>query len=266
MNAIEKYEARADRAHSLLCVGLDSEYGKLPAHYRSAAYPQLTFNQWIISQTHPYVAAYKLNIAFYEARGAQGIEEMALTAAYIKENYPDIFLICDAKRADIDNTNKAYADAIFNVWGFDAVTLHPYLGGEALQPFLQRSDKACIILCRTSNEGAHEIQDLQIGAKSLWQLIAERVCQYWNTLGNCMLVMGATYPEELKIARQIVGDMTFLVPGIGAQGGNSELVVRYGLNQYKKGLIINSSRGIIFSNTPSDTARLFRDMINSYRV
>lgn len=265
MNAVNKYEARVDAIQSLLCVGLDSEITKIPKEYQQLPHPQFAFNQWIIDQTHAYAAAYKLNTAFYEARGAQGIAELAMTTAYLKAEYPDIFLICDAKRADIDNTNAAYATAIFDTWGFDAITLHPYLGGEALQPFLSREDKVCIILCRTSNTGAREIQDLRVGAKPLWQHVAEKVSQQWNERGNCMLVMGATYPDELEIARHLVGDMTFLVPGIGTQGGDTALVMRAGINRHKKGLIINASRGIIFSNEPAEVARLLRDMINTYR-
>lgn len=263
--ALDKYERRARSVHSLLCVGLDSDYERLPAPFREQELPQFSFNRWIIEQTHDYCSAYKLNIAFYEARGKQGIHELKLTADYLCERHPDIFTICDAKRGDIGTTSRQYATAIFDQLGFDAVTLQPYLGRDALEPFLNRADNISIILCRTSNPGSGELQCLEVNDKPLWQIVAERVCNVWNANENCMLVVGATYPEELQRVRSIVGDMTLLVPGIGTQGGNVEQVVQAGLNSQKLGLIINSSRGIIFANDPSLAARNLRDAINQCR-
>ncbi len=231
-------------------------------------FPQFEFNKWIIEETHEYAAAYKPNSAFYEARGDQGMKELKMTMDYLIKNYPDIFTILDAKRADIGNTNNGYVTAIFDWLGFDAVTLHPYLGKEALLPFLERKDKGCIILCRTSNPGAGELQDLNVQPsglhktgvghlesgcptpKKLWQIVAEKVSKDWNKNKNCMLVVGATYPEEMKKVREVAGDMTFLVPGIGAQGGSVKNVLEAGKNSQGLGLIINSSRGIIFSDNP----------------
>jgi orotidine-5'-phosphate decarboxylase len=204
-------------------------------------------------------------MAFYEAQGEEGIRALEQTAAYLRQHHPDILTICDAKRADIGSTNRGYVHSIFDRMGFDAVTLNPYVGREALLPFLERQDKGCIILCRTSNPGAGELQDLTLNGKPLWQIVAERTSCEWNAYGNCMLVAGATYPDELKRIRTLVGEMTLLVPGIGEQGGDVERTVRAGLNAQGKGLIINSSRGIIFSENPAESARTLRDAINAYR-
>jgi len=246
-------------------VGLDSEIGKLLEHYHQCNQPQLEFNREIIAQTATYTAAYKFNMAFYEARGQQGIKELALSVEYLRDRHPDILSICDAKRSDIRNTSQAYANAIFDELGFDAVTLNPYLGQDALMPFLERDNKACIILCRTSNPGSGEIQDLPVNGKPLWQVVAEKVCNEWNVNNNCMLVVGATYPEEIAQVRTIVGDMTILIPGIGAQGGDIEAVVQAGLNSHNKGLIINSSRNIIFAEEPTSVTQHLRDSINVCR-
>lgn len=265
INAIEKYNARVDAVNSLLCVGLDTNLDRLPDAFQDDEFPQFAYNRHIIEQTHPYVAAYKSNSAYYEAQGAAGWRELEMTQDYLSEMHPEIVTICDAKRGDIGSTNEAYASAILDELNFDALTLHPYVGQEALEPFLSRADKGCIILCRTSNMGAGELQDLEIEGRPLWQVIAQRVHDEWNSLGNCMLVMGATYPEEMQQVRRIVGDMTLLVPGIGVQGGNVELTMRAGLNRAGKGLIINSSRGIIFADDPARAARELRDAINQYR-
>jgi orotidine-5'-phosphate decarboxylase len=263
--SINKYDNRARTIHSLLCVGLDADYNHIPERFKNEEFPQFAFNQWIIEQTHEYTAAYKPNIAFYEAQGDQGIRELKLTMDYLQIDHPDIYTICDAKRADIGNTNTGYTTAIFDWLGFDSITLHPYLGSEALTPFLTREDKGCIILCRTSNPGAGELQDLLVDGKPLWHVVAEKVRDDWNTNNNCMLVVGATYPDELRQIRQIMGDMTFLVPGIGAQGGDVEATLEAGLNSDGLGMIINSSRGIIFAENPAEAARDLRDAINQYR-
>ncbi|MCI0542382.1 orotidine-5'-phosphate decarboxylase [bacterium] len=264
MKIIEKYNARARKANSLLCVGLDADFEKIPEKFKKLSHPQFEFNKYIIGETYEYAAAYKLNSAFYEARGNQGIRELKMTMEYLQEKHPGIFTIIDAKRADIGNTNNGYVSSIFDWLGFDAMTLHPYLGGEALQPFLDRSDKGCIILCRTSNPGAGELQDLEIDGKPLWYRVAEKVKNEWNRNNNCILVVGATYPEEMKMIRMLVGDMTFLVPGVGAQGGSVKSVMMNGKNSEKLGLIINSSRGIIFSDNPAEEARKLRDEMRGF--
>lgn len=273
MDFREKLDKIVKKNNSLLCVGLDSDIGKIPSHLKREKYPLFTFNKAIIDETHDLVCAYKPNSAFYEAEGAFGITQLKMTCDYLEEKYPEIVIILDAKRGDIGSTNEGYVKFIFDYLGFDAVTLHPYLGKEAIQPFLDRRDRGCIILCRTSNPGAGELQDLQTGGETLYKVIAKKVVEKWNGNNNCLLVVGATYPEELAEVRKIAGDMTFLVPGIGAQGGDVEKTVEAGLNSRGAGMIINSSRGIIFASSGRDFARKareeaekLRDEINKYRM
>jgi orotidine-5'-phosphate decarboxylase len=266
MNAIlRKFEQRAEAVGSLVCVGLDPEIERIPSRFRDEKLPLFAFNRWIIEQTHPYAAAYKPNMAFYEARGTAGLNELELTIQYLRSEYPDIFTICDAKRGDIGNTNRGYASSIFDAMGFDAVTLHPYLGKKALAPFLERDDKACIVLCRTSNAGAGEFQDLESGGRPLWETVAMHVSTEWNVAGNCMLVVGATYPEEMRRIRAVAPAIPFLVPGVGAQGGDVAAVVAAGLDARGMGLMISSSRGVLFSEDPATAARVLRDEINAAR-
>ncbi len=260
---IKKYDDRAKAIDSLLCVGLDADIAKIPESFQGLKYPQYEFNKWIIDETHEFAAAYKPNSAFYEARGDQGLKELKMTMDYLIGKYPDIFTILDAKRADIGNTNMGYVQSIFDWLGFDAVTLHPYLGKEALQPFLDRKDKCSIILAKTSNPGAGEFQDKNLGDKPLWQHVAGEVAGSWNANGNLMIVMGATYPEDVRKAREITGEMTFLIPGTGAQGGEVKDFVSLGKNKDGRGMIINSSRGIIFSSDPKAEAQKLRDEIRA---
>ena len=261
--ALAKLQARMGSVGSLVCVGLDSSLGRLPQRFDSGNHPQLDFNEWVIEQTLPYAAAYKPNLAFYEARGAKGWDELARTMELLHSMAPSVFTIADAKRADIGSTNAGYVTALFDELGFDAVTLHPYLGAEALRPFLEREDKASIVLCRTSNPGAGELQDLEVGGAPLWETVATRVRDEWNARGNCLLVVGATYPAELARARELCPDLTFLVPGVGAQGGDAATVVANGLAADGRGLLINSSRGIIFADDPAAEARRLRDEIRA---
>lgn len=265
MNIIEKFDQRAEKINSLLCVGLDPDFEKLPGAFKDKEFPQFEFNKWIIGQTAEFAAAFKANSAFYEARGEAGMRELKMTIDYIKQHQADIFTICDAKRGDIGNSNQGYVTAIFDTLGFDAVTINPYLGKEALKPFLNREDKASIILCRTSDLGAEEFQDLLVDGKPIWQIVAQRVANEWNSNHNCMLVVGATFPEEMKIVRSIAPEMTMLVPGIGAQGGEVKASVEAGLNSKKLGMIVNSARGIIFAENPGEAAKNLRDEINKYR-
>jgi orotidine-5'-phosphate decarboxylase len=266
MNAVlQKFEERAEAVQSLLCIGLDPEADRIPARFRTEEEPLFAFNRWIIEQTHTCAAAYKPNMAFYEARGVQGLRELELTMEYLHSEHPEIVTICDAKRADIGNTNRGYVQSIFDTMDFDAVTLHPYLGREALMPFLERRDKACIILCRTSNPGAGEFQDFEVDGRPLWEAVAAQVNDQWNARGNCMLVVGATYPDEMRGIRAIAPHMPFLVPGVGAQGGDVAAVVAAGLDAQGKGLLISSSRGILFSDDPAMAAHDLRDEINAAR-
>jgi orotidine-5'-phosphate decarboxylase len=255
----QKLDAIIVKNNSLVCVGLDSDFSKIPVHLQKEKFPQFSFNKDIINATHDLVCAYKPNSAFYESKGDKGIAELKMTCDYLKNNYPEIPIIIDAKRADIGNTNAGYVDFVFDCLSADAITIHPYLGKEAIVPFLDKADKGIIILCRTSNPGAGEFQDLVVNGKPLYQTVAQNVIQNWNYNHNCLLVVGATYPEELKAVRKIAGDMTFLVPGIGAQGGDLEKIVKAGLNSKKSGIIINSSRGIIFASNGMDFAQKARD-------
>ena len=211
MNGVEKYNQRVRKINSLLCVGLDADIKKIPERFQGVEFPQFEFNKWIIEETNEFTSAYKPNSAFYEARGEKGIRELKMTFDYLHEKHPDIFTILDAKRGDIGNTNNGYVEFAYNWLGADAITLYPYLGMEAVDPFLKREDKVAIFLCRTSNEGAKDFQDLESGGKKLWEIVAEKISKEWNKNKNCMLVVGATYPEEMKKVREIVGDMTFLV-------------------------------------------------------
>jgi orotidine-5'-phosphate decarboxylase len=264
MTIAEKFDLRAKKINSLLCVGLDADIKKIPSRFLDQEFPQFEFNKYIIEETSEFASAYKPNSAFYEARGDQGIRELKMTSDYLKEKYPDIVRILDAKRGDIGNTNNGYIKFIFDWLDFDAFTVYPYLGLEAVQPFLDRKEKAIIILCRTSNPGAKDFQDLKVDEKPLWQIVAEKVSNEWNKDNNCMLVVGATYPEEMKKIRAIVGDITFLVPGIGAQGGSVEDVMTAGVNSDGRGLIISSSREIIFAENPKEEAKKLYNEIFKY--
>lgn len=267
MDFISKLRAARDKNNSLLCVGLDPDEAKIPTGLASRSY--FEFNKAIIDATADLVCAFKPNSAFYEARGAAGVEELQQTCAYIQEKYPDIPIILDFKRGDIGNTNNHYAAFAFDYLGVDAITIQPYQGREAVQPFLDHKDKGIIILCRTSNEGAGEIQDLEVSGRKLYLQVAENVAKKWNANGNCLLVVGATYPEELTEIRQLVGnDMIFLIPGVGAQGGDIGAMLKAGGDN----LIINSARDIIYASSGEDFAEAARvratatrDEINKYR-
>lgn len=269
MTFADKLTAAWAKNNSLLCVGLDPDPARLPSAVTGDI---LAFNKAIIDATADLVCAYKPNSAFYEALGAEGLAILKKTCDYLREKHPDLLIILDAKRADIGNTNDGYVRHSFDYLNVDAITLHPYLGSEALEPFLARQDKGLIILCRTSNPGASEFQDLEVDGRPLYERVAEQVANKWNANKNCLLVVGATYPDEMKQIRRSVGEMSFLVPGIGAQGGDVEQAVKAGLNTAKSGMIINSSRGIIYASSGEDYADAarsealkLRDEINKYR-
>lgn len=273
MNFAEKLAGAVVTNNSLLCVGLDPDPAKLPEHLKKVPKALFEFNKSIIDATADLVCVFKPNSAFYEASGADGIAQLKLTCDYIRSNHPDIPIILDAKRADIGNTNGGYVSFAFDHLAADAITLHPYLGSEAIEPFLARADKGSIILCRTSNPGSGELQDLAVNGKKLYEVVAKKVAKDWNKNGNCMLVVGATYPSEIRDVRKIVGDqMTILVPGIGAQGGELEATLKAGLNKNKTGLMISASRSIIFASNGEDfadaakaEAKKLRDEINKIR-
>ena len=266
MNFVEKL-ARASRENrSLLCVGLDIDPALMPE-----GIGVFEFNKAIIDATADLVCAYKPNIAFYEALGSEGMHALKLTRNYIPEGIPAII---DAKRGDIGNTVKAYARSLFDYFNFDATTASPYLGFDSLAPFIEYRDRGVIVLCRTSNPGAVDFQSLSCEAdgqrKVLFEVVAEKVSQ-WNTHGNLGLVVGATYPEELKLIRQRYPDMIILIPGVGAQGGELAQVVKCGAGTGRQKTIINSSRQIIYASKGEDfawaarqVAEELRDQINRF--
>lgn len=256
---------------SLVCVGLDSDYAQLPQvmkQGRSIEDALFAFNREIIDATHDLVCAYKPNAAFYEAQGDAGLRALIQTVQYIHEAYPHIPVILDAKRADIDSTNLGYVAAAFDIIGVDAITVHPYLGKEALAPFLARKEKGIIVLAKTSNRGASEFQDLPVGnnGEPLYQVVAHHVAQEWNANGNCAVVVGATYPEDLRKVRAIIGDMPILIPGIGAQGGEVAATVKAGKDSRGWGMIISASRSILFASKERDFAQAARTAAGQLRA
>lgn len=268
MNFTEKLINAARQNNSWLCVGLDPDPELMPR-----GVGVFHFNQAIIDATADLVCAYKLNFAFYEALGDRGMKILKLTAKHIPDDIP---VIGDAKRGDIGNTARAYARSIFDNLGFDATTVNPYLGFDSLKPFIEYQDKGIFILCRTSNAGALDFQALrcesEAGSRPLFEVVAEKAGE-WNTHGNIGLVVGATYPEELRLIRESHPDMLLLIPGVGAQGGDLELTVRYGADARGERAIINSSRQIIYASRGKDFARAarlaatsLRDQINYHRV
>lgn len=273
MEFLEKLNAAVEANNSLLCIGLDPNIEKIPAHLQGGDAPFFEFDKSIIDATADLVCAYKPNSAFYEARGAAGIQELKDTCDYIRERYPNIPIILDFKRGDIGNSNDQYTKFAFDYLQVDAVTVQPYQGHIAFKPFLDRKDKGIIVLSRMSNEGAGEFQDMLVDNRKLYVHVAEKVRDEWNFNNNCLLVVGATVPNELEEIRELVGDeMVFLVPGVGAQGGDTEATLKAGLNSKKRGLIINSSRAIIYSSNDEDFAESARQQaiatcneINRYR-
>ena len=261
---LEKLRRRWHDGRTLLCVGLDPELDQLPTAQGADAETALaTFNMAIVDATADLVCAYKPNAAFYERHGAGGWNALARTIAHIHSRHPDVPVLLDAKRGDMGNTAQAYADAIFDTLNADAVTLHPYLGGDALQPFLKHADRGCFILSHTSNPGASEFQDLTLRAadgteEPLYLAVARTVARRWNTNGNCGLVVGATYPEQLRAVRQAAGDLPLLIPGIGAQGGDLAAVMSVGLDSQGAGLLISASRSIIYASSGADYAEAAR--------
>lgn len=245
MNHIKLFE-NIVKKHSFLCVGLDSEIEKIPSFLLKEKDPVFEFNKRVIDATHKYTVVYKPNVAFYECYGAKGWTSLERTVRYLKENYPDIFVIADAKRGDIGNTSKMYAKAFLENMSFDAITVAPYMGEDSVTPFLSYNDKWVVLLALTSNKGADDFQYHNEDGIKLFQRVLS-VSQKWGTINNMMYVVGATRAEMLKDIRKIVPNHFILVPGVGAQGGSLEDVARYGMNS-KCGLLVNSSRGIIFAD------------------
>lgn len=243
-----------------LCIGLDTDIDRIPGHMRSiGAHETITaFNRAIIDATRDVAGSYKPNSAFYEAHGDEGWSALCDTVEYIHEQAPGVPVILDAKRGDIGNTNGGYIASAFERMRADAITVSPYMGGEALAPFLELKDKGIFVLCRTSNSGAGEFQDLKVDGEQLYKTVARHVAGTWNANGNCGVVVGATYPGELHEVRKIVGDMPILIPGIGAQGGDLEKTVHEGSDSRGRGMIIAASRAIIYASAGADYAEAAR--------
>jgi orotidine-5'-phosphate decarboxylase len=244
-----------------LCVGFDSDFDKLPEHLKTLGPREgvFAFNTAILEATKDIAAAYKINSAFYEAHGIEGWEALAATCDEIQATAPGVPIIMDAKRADIGNTNGGYVKAFFDELEVDAITVHPYLGSEALQPFLDRKEKGVIVLCRTSNEGSGEFQNLSVNGIPLYRVVAQHVSEKWNANKNCGLVVGATYPKELAEVRAIAPDLPLLIPGVGAQGGELDVAVKSGLDMRRRGILVNASRSIIFASERKDFADVARE-------
>ena len=276
MTFIEKLRARWHDADTLLCVGLDPDPAKFPDAFVDDADALFHFCRDIADATAEFACAFKPQIAYFAAHNG-GEAQLQRLIAHINGAHPEVPVILDAKRGDIGSTAQQYAVEAFDRFGADAVTLNPYMGRDSAQPFLARNDRGCVFLCHTSNPGARDFQELDVadgsgGREPLYQRIARTIARDWNADGNCALVVGATFPEELKVIRGIVGDMPLLIPGIGAQGGDVEAVVRNGATADGTGLMINSSRGILYASSgagyaeaAADAARELREAINSFR-
>jgi len=261
----EDLDASISQNNSLLCVNLDPDLEKIHDALKSQPDPLFAFNKSVIDATSNYVCAYKPNSAFYEAHGAAGLEQLKKTVEYIKHT-ADAPVILDFKRGDIGNSNSAYLQFAFEYLDVDAVTIHPYLGFESWRPHIEMfADKGFFVLCRTSNLGAGEFQDLDVTGRPLYLHVAEQVSQTWNTKANCMVVVGATYPEELKKVREVIGDMTILAPGVGHQGGDLAETTKNGVTEEKEGLIVAVGRSVIYASNPGEEAKKLQEEINSYR-
>ena len=268
---IERLQQLWDSNNSLVCVGLDPEIERFPPQILDQPSPIFQFNKAIVDATADLVCAYKPQFAHYAAYEAE--DQLERTIDYIQSTYPTIPVILDSKRGDVGNTAERYAIEAFERYHADAVTVNPYLGGDSLEPFLKYEDKGVIILCRTSNPGAGDLQDLQIGGRRLFHTVADLAARRWNSRGNCMLVVGATYPRELAEVREITGNMPFLVPGVGAQGGDVAQAVQNGQSAAGSGLVISSSRSILYASAGEDFASAaraatekLRDQVNASRA
>jgi len=253
----ENLVQQIQKKHSFLCIGLDVDLNKIPKHLLELDDPIFEFNKAIIDATHDLCVAYKPNTAFYEAYGIKGWQSLQKTINYINENHPELFTIADAKRGDIGNTSSMYAKAFFEDLKFDSVTVAPYMGKDSVEPFLDFQDKHTIMLALTSNEGAFDFQTKSVDGKELYKLVIE-TSKSWKNAKNLMYVVGATKAEYFAEIRKIIPDSFLLVPGVGAQGGSLQEVCKYGMSS-NVGLLINSSRGIIYASNRLDFAEKARE-------
>jgi orotidine-5'-phosphate decarboxylase len=263
-NFIASLRSAWERHDSLVCVGLDPEIERFPHPLAGEASPIFQFNKAIIDATHDLVCAYKPQFAHYAAYEAE--DQLERTIEYVHRTCPEVPVILDAKRGDVGNTAARYAIEAFERYGADAVTVNPYLGGDSLEPFLSHADRGVIVLCRTSNPGARELQDLEVRGRPLYQVVAELAATRWNSRGNCALVVGATYPRELAEVRALVGEMPLLVPGVGAQGGDVAQAVHSGQTSAGTGLIVSSSRAILYASQGADFAQAARAATQALRA
>lgn len=283
MSFWESVRLRWSVANTMVCVGLDPDLDRIrrtllaagdPAADANAEDALYAFNRRIVDATADLAAVFKPQIAHYAACGEEGLRALERTITYIHNRHPEVPVILDAKRGDIGSTAERYALEVFEHFGADAVTVNPYLGGDSLEPFLAWKDRGVFVLCRTSNPSARDLQDLPVctDGRPLYQEVARLAAEEWNSHGNLALVMGATYPDDLRAVRAIVGDMPFLVPGVGAQGGDVNAAVANGKDSAGTGLLVNSSRGILYASMGADfeaaarnAAQALRDAINAAR-
>ena len=270
MTFIEKLKNRWTQSSSLLCVGLDPDFDRFPLSIKEKKNPYFEFCTAIVDATAEFACAFKPQIAYFASCGAEG--ELKDIIDYIHEKHPDIPVVLDSKRGDIGSTAKHYAKEAFVRYGADAVTLSPYMGFDSVQPYLEYEDRGAILLCRTSNPGGNDIQMLQVDGKPIYQRVAELASGPWNLNGQLGLVVGATYPNEIAAVRTIVGDLPLLVPGVGAQGGDINACVTAGVTKDMTGMMINSSRAILYASKAEDfkeaaarVAQETRDKINAAR-
>ncbi len=260
MNFQEKLDKAIAKNNSLLCVGLDPD----PQNLKGAK-NQFEFNKKIIDQTTKFVCCFKPQYAFYAAAGVKGFEDLIKTIKYIHQNYPSVPVILDAKRGDVGHTSEMYAEEVFDVFEADAVTANPYCGFDAIEPFAKNKDKGIFVICKTSNPSAADFMDLEVDGEKLYVKVAKKIAAWNKKYPNVLLEIGATWPQEIKDVRQVAPDMLFLIAGIGTQGGDLEGTLKNGLRADKKGLIISSSRGIIYDQDPKLAAQKLEDEINKYR-
>jgi orotidine-5'-phosphate decarboxylase len=270
MTFIQALSAAWQKNDSLLCVGLDPDPAKFPASFGGRPNAILEFCRSIVDATADLVCCFKPQIAHFSACGAE--DQLKALIAHIHIRHPGIPVILDAKRGDIGSTAEYYAKEIFERYGADAITVNPYLGRDSIDPYLAYPDKGVILLCRTSNPGGSDLQSLDVGGKKLYEHVARLVAGEWNVTGQCALVVGATFPDEIACVRRIVGEMPLLVPGIGAQGGDVAATVRAGRTRNGTGLIVNSSRAILYAGRDENYAQAarhaasqIRETINQYR-
>ena len=270
MTFIKKLNQAWETNDSLLCVGLDPNWVKIPSHLKEYDHPIFEFCKQIVDATHDVVCGYKPQIAYFAGLSAEN--QLQMICDYIRNTYPHLPIILDSKRGDIGSTAAMYAKEAFERFQADAVTINPYMGQDSAQPFLDYADKGVVLLCRTSNPGASDIQDLEVDGIPIYEKVATMISEKWNENANCCIVVGATWPEQMRRLREITGDMPFLVPGVGAQGGDVKAILEAGQTKNGTGLIINSSRAVLyaddsptFASAARKVAMKTRDLINQHR-